>query len=844
MGSTALLLTLLAMPPPPEALVKPGGGVVNVKVRRIGQLEIIDTAAPPPAIALRGKHRLLAVLIEANDSPWPKSGFDRSRFQEMLFAKGTASLREYYRENSYGAFEVTGEVIGPLKVDVNLSDFTYQPGSASDAIHDLVSGIFRAALERVEPSKFDTHDLRGRPGSDGFIDHFVIVYAERSGQPMGFQPIWPHRGTIDVDGGKAKLASYLILNHGAPLGVYTHEFGHDLGLPDLYDRDNTSHGVGAWCLMASGSWGGGGERPYHLSAWAKARLGWITPTIVSKSASGIRVPSASEKPFALKIPIGAVDSTEYFLLENRRRVGFDSLLPTDGIVMWHIDELVGHNDDEKRKMVDVAEATKVQDLDFIEQGRFPEYAPDVFSASGQAVFDDATNPSARSNGGEPTQIRVRVTTAPGREMRVDVERPEIWNPGGVPFVMERDGWQYGRFSTVPTGVGSEALVSLEATPGGFLVFGAEVFVSGAPNARGRATVRLYSDDSGKPGKILIEKAAALETGAEGFAWVKVRLATEKGGEGLASLSAVKLASAQTVWVGVTNDEGNLYASLNPASISKTARFRQNSKAKLSTEFNFSTGREAVMDYVIRLQGFGYVDGSAFPEPRAGEDDPVVVAMRVADRDLDGGRKEQALASYERLLPQMEQDARKYEAWIPTLVNSIGVAAYELGRFELARDRFQQSLLRAQAVRDAPSEADVLENLCETHFASKAFSEARNACDRGRIVNEKLGRPDRLVENHYWFARSVASLEHPDQTVVSSALDKALASAKKAFEKLPSELREWEERIQKARAGEAKEPPKPKERPDEKGPRHKTKTTDLLQFLMEDMEDVSEPADVK
>ena len=65
------------------------------------------------------------------------------------------------------------------------------------------------------------------------------------------------------------------------IGVFCHEFGHVLGLPDLYDTDNSSEGLGQWCLMASGSWGGNGsspQTPTHMSAWCKQKLGWVTPS--------------------------------------------------------------------------------------------------------------------------------------------------------------------------------------------------------------------------------------------------------------------------------------------------------------------------------------------------------------------------------------------------------------------------------------------------------------------------------------------------------------------------------------------------------------------------------------
>ena len=146
------------MPPPPAAIIKAGeGGTVNVKVRRIGQVVPISSTAVPPAGALKGKHRLLVILVETNDSRWPKSGYSRSRFNEMIFARSTLSLREYFRENSYGAYDVTGAVVGPIRVRGSMSDFSFAMGAKNTRVKTLVERAVRGVRRKVDFKKFDTH---------------------------------------------------------------------------------------------------------------------------------------------------------------------------------------------------------------------------------------------------------------------------------------------------------------------------------------------------------------------------------------------------------------------------------------------------------------------------------------------------------------------------------------------------------------------------------------------------------------------------------------------------------------------------------------------------------------
>lgn len=819
----AIPVSAQAMPLRPTTVVgKDSGGLTNVRVRQVGVLKVDSEPAPPPAVALTGKHRLLVILAETDDQPWPK-GFDKGRYEELLFSSSTGSLREFYKEVSYGNFEVQGEVVGPVRVPGRMNDYSFQMGEKNDRVEQLVKASVSAVKDRAVFARADTHDTRGRPKPDGIVDHLLVIYAEKTGAPDGFAPIWPHRSTTDFTLGNVHVTSYLVLNHAAPLGVYAHEFAHDLGLPDLYDRDYSSHGAGSWCLMAAGSWPEDGRAPLHMSAWAKARLGWITPTLIAKSTQGIRVPASSEKPFALKLPIGAVDSKEYFLIENRRRVGFDKDVPGEGLIVWHIDETRDNNDDERRKMTDVVESTKLQDLDFIEQGRMPDESHDVFVLGGRELFADETEPSAKKNDGTPSKIRVSVKTKADRVMVVDVERPEIVNPGGLPYTLENDGYRYGRFATVPTGKGSEALVRLETSPGGYLIYAADAFVSGAPGA-GSFEVRVYADEKGAPGKVLAKAEGSAKLGPEGYGWATVRLTNDPKG--------LKVGAQQKVWLGFISD-GKVYAALNPASTSGEARFRRKASGAIEANFNFDDGPKRVQDYVLRLSGFGFVDGRARPEPEAGPEDPWVKRLAQADALLEKGKWAEAEREHTAILAAMSAEPKRYEGHLASVVSALGLAAYEQKHYGEAKEHFLATLRRTQAAKDDGAEADVHQSLCEIAFFAGDYPDARAACSRALALNERLDRKDRQIEAHYYRARAL------QKSNASGDEDLELAGAliEPAFPKDPQEAELWRTRIGKARAGKPEEdPPSLKERVrDESKPKDEPKTRDLLQFLQEDVE---------
>jgi hypothetical protein len=187
-------------------------------------------------------------------------------------------------------------------------------------------------------------------------------------------------------------------------GVLCHEFGHLLGLPELYAPGGATHeGIGKWGLMGQGTWVGRGNAPPHMEAWSKLRLGWVDALVVDRTTVGLRIPAVTEQPLVVKIPAVPNKPSEYYLVENRQREGFDASLPGEGLLVWHVDETVsGFRSAQSRpehKLLHLVEADGRGDLD---RGT---------RAGGNR--GDATDPWA----GPPRRRRRRAPRPPGRDLR-------------------------------------------------------------------------------------------------------------------------------------------------------------------------------------------------------------------------------------------------------------------------------------------------------------------------------------------------------------------------------------------------------------------------------------------
>ncbi|MGH3358679.1 MAG: M6 family metalloprotease domain-containing protein, partial [Nocardioidaceae bacterium] len=225
---------------------------------------------------LRGTIRVIVVLVDFADKPMAADVDER--FRALFFSTGSlehGSVKEYFADVSGGLISLDGDVVGPYRMPKTLATYAGAENgtqSAAPNARTLADDALTAADPDVDFAPYDND-------GNGFVDAFMVVHAGSGAEQTGAaEDIWSHKWVLPaertVEG--AKVFPYLTIPEDARIGVCAHELGHLVfGWPDLYDTDYSSEGVGDWCLMGGGSWGLGGERPTHPSAWCKANQGWV-----------------------------------------------------------------------------------------------------------------------------------------------------------------------------------------------------------------------------------------------------------------------------------------------------------------------------------------------------------------------------------------------------------------------------------------------------------------------------------------------------------------------------------------------------------------------------------------
>jgi len=255
-----------------------------------------------------------------NTTNWVED-FSREHFMEMLFseAPGMISMRNYYIEQSSNRYTVNGDVTEWVPVPGTAESYDDDNGALAlwQLLIDSADGWYNQQLADGKTpaeisdylSQFDVWDRYDYNGNgnfdepDGYIDHFQSIHAgegeEAGGGALGSAAIWSHRwyarfhvigsegpagnlaGGVKIGGSDYWIGDYTIEPENGGVGVFSHEFAHDSGLPDLY---NTAGGggnsTGFWTLMSSGSWLSQdpdtiGTGPGHMGAWEKFQLGWL-----------------------------------------------------------------------------------------------------------------------------------------------------------------------------------------------------------------------------------------------------------------------------------------------------------------------------------------------------------------------------------------------------------------------------------------------------------------------------------------------------------------------------------------------------------------------------------------
>lgn len=259
------------------------------------------------------KVNILVLLIEYQDykhnSIMPEEtdmyykDYNKKHFEDLLFGDNGytgpngekfISMKQYYLEQSGGSLIVDGKVAGWYTAPKNAAYYGAEYGTSHDirprtlVAHALQQAALDPSINFADFDKEDRYDLDGDGNydePDGIIDHLMIIHAgigqEAGGGSLGSDAIWSHRwnlgGLYKIPGTEYYAYDYTIQPEDGATGVFAHEFGHDLGLPDEYDTiysSPVSEPISRWSIMSSGSWSGIilGTEPTGFSPYAKQFL--------------------------------------------------------------------------------------------------------------------------------------------------------------------------------------------------------------------------------------------------------------------------------------------------------------------------------------------------------------------------------------------------------------------------------------------------------------------------------------------------------------------------------------------------------------------------------------------
>lgn len=365
----------------------------------------------------KGSPKVLVLMVEfldvrfsSADAPETiRKQITQRHYKEREF---TGSAYDYYCDASMEQFTPQFDVIGPIRVLGTQATYGANVNGETDAnVRTMIIQACTLAGMQVDFSQYDNNH-------DGYVDNIYVIYAGRGeASGGGANTIWPHSWVIPDDMSPVingvKLGSYACSNELMQyngglaidgIGTFCHEFGHVLGLPDLYSTNyQAENHPGSWALMASGSYSNNSRTPPTLSAWERSALGWLKPIMLESGGDYTLPASLLTTNQAYVIPTR--NANEYFTLENRQqyRGDWDDRVPSWGMLVWHIDynaniwNMNAVNNNPYHQYANIVEARG----DDLNNGYQME---DCFPTFGHNAFTDKTVPALKAWDGSLTDI--------------------------------------------------------------------------------------------------------------------------------------------------------------------------------------------------------------------------------------------------------------------------------------------------------------------------------------------------------------------------------------------------------------------------------------------------------
>lgn len=396
-----------------------------------------------PSMFNRGQRRIgaepnesqyLCILVNFADN---KMKFKNENFDRFLNAKGYdgyGSVKDYFRDNSGGKFVPNFHTVGPYTLPLPQSAYAnndYETGSDIDPRQMVLD-----ALQLVREKNPDLDFKQFDNDFDGIMDNCYIIYAGYSEASTGnAADMWPHSWSlgdkkVEYDGITVNNYSCSQELVGSPeanptpemdgIGTFTHEFGHVLGLKDMYDTNDYYDGYGvdpgAYSLYASGSYNNKSRTPAALWAFERLQMGWIKEgEDIKELKAGEDVTQVnSAESFTARYINCQPNRTqgtgyEWFILENRQFTGWDEFIPGHGLLIYHYDYTMekvadfwnynGPNNNARHRCLYIKPADGIDDDNTRSGDTYP-------GSSSNTMFTDFSTPNALNWAGDPTNVPI------------------------------------------------------------------------------------------------------------------------------------------------------------------------------------------------------------------------------------------------------------------------------------------------------------------------------------------------------------------------------------------------------------------------------------------------------
>lgn len=352
------------------------GEAPTVEVAKARRAKAVARRAPQavgtePNLAPKG----VVILANFSDKSM-QSSHTQAVFDELCNStnctvnSGYPSAAQYFADQSNGAYRPQFDVFGPVTLSRNVAYYgtdkdTGNPDDDEGDDQHATDAVVEACILANQQFTINWADYDS--DNDGYVDFVYVIYAGK-GQADGgtSETIWPHNwqvssaryyGYCTYSASQCKLGGKTIENYAmsgelsgsslSGIGTLCHEFGHVMGLPDLYD---TKYGTNYknhvtpndWNIMDGGSYNGNGHCPPNYDPWQKQFFGWFFPINLGTEGQDISIKAngtEGAKTYQINSTNkyqGATESGVCYYIENRQKTGWDAALTGHGMLVWKV----------------------------------------------------------------------------------------------------------------------------------------------------------------------------------------------------------------------------------------------------------------------------------------------------------------------------------------------------------------------------------------------------------------------------------------------------------------------------------------------------------------------------